>query len=252
MILFPAIDLKDGRCVRLRQGDMQTATIFSEEPAAQAQAFRDQGFERLHVVDLDGAVSGRPANREAVLAILAAGALPVQLGGGVRDMASIEFWMQQGVERIILGTAALENPQLARQACRAFPGRIVVALDERGGQVAVKGWRETRRQSAAEAARRFAGMGVAAILHTAVEQDGMMAGMNIAASVRLAQETQLPVILSGGFQGCADIERLLQALAHARADGLPAAVEGVIAGRSLYENRFDVAEALALCRGAPC
>ena len=132
MILFPAIDLKEGRCVRLRQGDMQTATVFNEDPAAQAQAFRAQGFERLHVVDLDGAVSGRPANREAVLAILSASALPVQLGGGVRDMASIEFWMQQGVERVILGTAALDEPQMVGEACRAFPGRIIVALDERG------------------------------------------------------------------------------------------------------------------------
>lgn len=252
MILFPAIDLKAGQCVRLRRGDMESATVFHHDPATQAREFQAQGFSHLHLIDLDGAVSGRPTNADAVLAVRQAVTMPIQLGGGIRDMERIAFWLEQGIDRIILGTAAIENPQLAQEAARAFPERIIIALDERGGKVAVKGWRETRAESAAEAALRFRDMGVAALLHTAIEQDGMMEGMNIPASLHLARETQLPVILSGGFRGAPDIERLLQAQASARAEGLPPApIEGIIAGRSLYENLFSVPDILSLLRAAP-
>ena len=290
MILFPAMDLKDGCCVRLRQGDMRKVAVFHEDPAAQARMFVARGFSHLHVVDLDGAVAGKPVNAEAVLSVLsAAPELKMQLGGGIRDMERIAFWMEQGVARVILGTAALENPPLLREACQEFPGRIIIALDERGGRVAVKGWRETRAESAIQVARRFRDMspqakgegkgkknaGIAAILHTAIEQDGMMTGMNVDASVRLAQETRLPVILSGGFRGAADIDNLLRAVrmrereaqgelgeaggetgagggqnAGGGANRIADFIEGIVAGRGLYENLFDCAEMLTLCRRA--
>ena len=286
MILFPAIDLKDGRCVRLERGVMESATVFNEDPAAQAEMFRAQGFKYLHLVDLDGAFAGEPVNAEAVLSIVSAGSLPVQLGGGIRNMERIAFWIDKGVERVILGTAAIENPQLVIDACREFPGRIVVALDERDGRVAIKGWSELHEETAQQAANRFRDTGVAALLHTCVEQDGMMAGMNVEASVQLAQTSRLPVIVSGGFGGVRDLERIAECLDDNKADigndkagigggigsaveggkasteggigsgiegdrasteGVLARIEGVIAGRSLYEKRFDVEEALALC-----
>ncbi|MCY4052968.1 MAG: 1-(5-phosphoribosyl)-5-[(5-phosphoribosylamino)methylideneamino]imidazole-4-carboxamide isomerase [Hyphomicrobiales bacterium] len=241
MILFPAIDLKDGRCVRLERGMMESATVFNEDPAAQAEIFRAQGFKYLHLVDLDGAFAGKPVNAEAVLSIVSSGSLPVQLGGGIRNMERIAFWVDKGVERVILGTAAIENPQLVADACREFPGKIVVALDERGGRVAIRGWSELHGETAQQAAERFRDTGVAALLHTCVEQDGMMDGMNVEASVKLAQTSRLPVIVSGGFKGAKDIRRI--------ADGRSGneKIEGVIAGRSLYEKRFNVGEALALC-----
>lgn len=241
MILFPAIDLKGGRCVRLEQGVMESATIFNENPAAQAEMFRMQGFQHLHLIDLDGAFAGEPVNAEAVLSIVSSGSLPVQLGGGIRDMERIAFWIDKGVERIILGTAAIENPQLVIDACREFAGRIIVALDERNGHVAIKGWSELHEETARQAAVRFRDMGVAALLHTSVEQDGMMGGMNVEASASLAQASGLPVIISGGFVGPHDIERI----ADIRSGDVN--IEGVIAGRSLYEKRFDVGETLALC-----
>ena len=241
MILFPAIDLKDGRCVRLERGMMESATVFNEDPAAQAEIFRTQGFKYLHLIDLDGAFAGKPVNAEAVLSIVSAGSLPVQLGGGIRNMERIAFWVDKGVNRIILGTAAIKNPQLVVDACREFPGKIVVALDERAGRVAIRGWSELHEETAQQAAKRFRDTGVAALLHTCIEQDGMMDGMNVEASVKLAQTSRLPVIVSGGFKGANDIQRI--------ADGRSgnADIEGVIAGRSLYEKRFKVGEALALC-----
>lgn len=241
MILFPAIDLKDGRCVRLERGMMESATVFNEDPSAQAEMFRAQGFKYLHLIDLDGAFTGEPVNAKAVLSIVSAGSLPVQLGGGIRNMERIAFWIDKGVARVILGTAAIENPQLVIDACREFPGKIIVALDERNGRVAIKGWSELHEETAQQAVNRFRDTGVAALLHTCVEQDGMMGGMNVDASIKLAQTSCLPVIVSGGFDGVRDIDRI----ANSRSDN--ANIEGVIAGRSLYEKRFDVEEALALC-----
>lgn len=241
MILFPAIDLKDGRCVRLERGVMESATVFNEDPAAQAEMFRAQGFKYLHLVDLDGALAGEPVNAKAVLSIVSAGSLPVQLGGGIRNMERIAFWINKGVKRVILGTAAIKNPQLVIDACREFPGKIIVALDERSGRVAIKGWSELHEETAQQAAKRFGDTGVAALLHTCVEQDGMMSGLNVEASIKLAQTSHLPVIVSGGFDGVRDIERII----NGRSDD--ANIEGIVAGRSLYEKRFDVGQALALC-----
>jgi phosphoribosylformimino-5-aminoimidazole carboxamide ribotide isomerase len=242
MILYPAIDLKDGACVRLKQGDMARATVFSTDPGSQARAFAKDGFERLHVVDLNGAFAGRSVNGAAVEAILAAVDLPVQLGGGVRDMAAIEAWLNKGVARVILGTAAVREPELVRGAARAFPGRIAVGIDARAGKVAVSGWGETTEIDAIDLARRFEDAGIAAIIHTDIARDGLLKGLNIAATLKLARAVAIPVIASGGLASLADVERLLQ---------LDCAIlEGAIAGRALYDGRLDGKAALALIRAA--
>jgi phosphoribosylformimino-5-aminoimidazole carboxamide ribotide isomerase len=238
MILFPAIDLKDGRCVRLKQGVMAEATVFNDDPTAQARSFQQQGFRWLHIVDLDGAFAGRPVNAGAIEAILAAVAIPVQLGGGIRDLAAIEMWLGKGVRRIILGTVAVRNPALVREACTAFPGCIVVGIDARDGRVAVEGWAETSELSAVELARRFEDAGVAAIVFTDIGRDGVLRGLNLPATVALARATRIPVIASGGLASIEDVKALLRP-EHAM-------LEGAIAGRALYDGRLDAKEALAL------
>ena len=238
MILFPAIDLKGGKCVRLLKGDMAAATVFNDDPAAQARAFASQGFRWLHVVDLDGAVAGRAVNGAAVEAILAAVAIPVQLGGGIRDRAGIEQWLARGIRRVILGTAALRNPALVKEACRAHPGRIVVGINARGGKVAVEGWAETSEATAAELALKFEDAGVAAIVYTDIDRDGALAGINVEATAALARRLSTPVIASGGLASLEDIRALLR---HER-EG----VAGVICGRALYDGRVEPKAALAL------
>lgn len=242
MILFPAIDLKDGQCVRLRLGDMGQATVFNDDPAAQARTFEDQGFQWLHVVDLNGAFAGRPVNGSAVDAILAAVRVPLQLGGGIRDFTTLEMWLGKGVRRAVLGTAAVRNPKFVHEACRIFPGRIAVAIDARGGKVAVSGWAETSEMTATDLARRFEDAGVAAIIYTDVDRDGMLRGLNIEATLALARMTSIPVIASGGLGSLADVRRLLEPDC--------ALLEGVVCGRALYDGRLDAAEALRLIRQA--
>jgi phosphoribosylformimino-5-aminoimidazole carboxamide ribotide isomerase len=240
MILFPAIDLKDGQCVRLEQGDMARATTFNTDPAAQARAFAAQGFRWLHVVDLNGAFAGRSVNGEAVEAILAATDLPVQLGGGIRDMAGIAAWMARGVARVILGTAAVDNPDLVRNAAAAFPGQIAVGIDARGGQVAVRGWAETTAMNAVDLARRFEDAGVSALVYTDIDRDGLLKGLNIPATLALANAVSIPVIASGGLASLADVERLLEPDC--------AIIEGAVVGRALYDGRLDPTAALKLIR----
>jgi phosphoribosylformimino-5-aminoimidazole carboxamide ribotide isomerase len=240
VILFPAIDLKDGLCVRLEQGDMARATIFNYDPAAQAHAFETQGFEYLHIVDLDGAFAGKPMNAGAVDRILEAVSVPVQLGGGIRDSATIEAWLAKGVTRVIIGTAAVRDPSFVRQAARDFPGRIAVGLDARDGKVAVEGWAATSELTALDIARRFEDAGVAAIVYTDVARDGMLTGLNLDATAALADAVALPVIASGGLASLADVQALLEPRAHKLA--------GAIAGRALYDSRLDPATALALIR----
>lgn len=238
MILFPAIDLKDGHCVRLKLGDMARATVFNENPAAQARDFVTQGFEWLHLVDLNGAFAGRPVNAAAVEAILHAITVPVQLGGGIRDMATVETWLDKGVRRVILGTAAVRDPVFVREACLRFPGRIAVAVDARGGKVAAAGWADTTDVDASELAKRFEDAGVAAIIYTDIERDGMLQGLNVEATLRLARATQIPVIASGGLASLDDIRRLVEPDC--------AILEGAVCGRALYDGRLDGHEALAL------
>ncbi len=238
MILFPAIDLKDGQCVRLRRGDMDQATVFNTDPADQAARFAAQGFAWLHVVDLNGAFAGEPVNGEAVSRILETVSLPVQLGGGIRDMQTAAFWLERGVARIVLGTAAVRDPGFVTAACRAFPGQVAVGLDARDGRVAVAGWAETTAMGVLDIARRFEDCGVAAIVFTDIGRDGVLEGLNIEATVALAEAVSIPVIASGGLSGLADLE----ALADSGCDG----IEGAIAGRALYDGRLDAAAALAL------
>ena len=242
MILFPAIDLKDGLAVRLEQGDMARATVFNRDPAEQARIFAAQGFQYLHLVDLDGAFAGRPMNAAAVERILAAVQIPVQLGGGIRDRATIEAWLRKGVTRVIIGTAAVRDPALVKAAAGAFPGRIVVGLDARDGKVAVEGWAATAELSALELARRFEDAGVAAIVYTDVARDGMLKGLNLDATVALADAVSIPVIASGGLASIDDVRALLAARAQKLA--------GAIVGRALYDGRLDAAEALNLIRTA--
>jgi phosphoribosylformimino-5-aminoimidazole carboxamide ribotide isomerase len=247
VILFPAIDLKGGQCVRLLRGEMSAATVFNDDPAAQAAAFAAAGFEWLHVVDLDGAFAGRPVNAGAVERILAATPLPVQLGGGIRDEARIAAWLERGVTRIVLGTAALRDPALVKRACRDYPGRIVVGIDARAGMVAVEGWAETSTVAAKDLALRFEDAGVAAIVYTDIERDGALAGVDADAVAALAASLSTPVIASGGVASLADLERL-----RARA---ASGIVGVICGRALYDGRIAPRAALALLRGevaAPC
>ena len=238
MILFPAIDLKDGLCVRLEEGDMARATIFQRDPAAQAQAFEAQGFEYLHVVDLDGAFAGRPVNAVAIDRILETSAIPLQLGGGVRDLATVESWLGKGVDRVIIGTAAVRDPDLVKQAARKFPARIAVGLDARAGKVAIEGWAQTSELSALDIARRFEDAGVSAIIYTDIARDGLLKGLNLDATIALADAVSIPVIASGGLASMADIEALLAPRANKLA--------GAIAGRALYDGRLDASAALAL------
>jgi phosphoribosylformimino-5-aminoimidazole carboxamide ribotide isomerase len=242
VILFPAIDLKNGEAVRLQQGDMARATTFNRDPAAQAKAFAQQGFEYLHVVDLDGAFAGKPMNAVAVERILAAVDIPVQLGGGIRDHATIEAWLAKGVSRVIIGTAAVRNPPLVKEAARAYAGRVAVGLDARDGKVAVEGWAETSELSALDVARRFEDAGVAAIIYTDVARDGMLQGLNLEATIGLADAVSIPVIASGGLASIEDVRALLAPRARKLA--------GAIAGRALYDGRLDAAAALKLIRAA--
>jgi phosphoribosylformimino-5-aminoimidazole carboxamide ribotide isomerase len=240
MILFPAIDLKDGLAVRLQQGDMARATVFNRDPAAQAHAFQMQGFEYLHLVDLDGAFAGKPVNAAAVERILENVSIPVQLGGGIRDMATVEAWLDKGVTRVIIGTAAVRDPALVKDAAKQFPRRVAVGLDARDGKVAVEGWASTSELSALDIARRFEDAGVAAIIYTDVARDGMLKGLNLEATIALAEAIDIPVIASGGLASLDDVRALMEP----RADKLA----GAIAGRALYDGRLDAREALKLIR----
>jgi phosphoribosylformimino-5-aminoimidazole carboxamide ribotide isomerase len=242
VILFPAIDLKDGLCVRLEQGDRARATIFHRDPAAQAHAFESQGFEYLHVVDLDGAFAGRPMNAGAVDRILEAVAIPVQLGGGIRDMSAVEAWLEKGVTRVIIGTAAVRDPAFVRAAARRFAGRVAVGLDARDGKVAVEGWVEDSKLAALDIAKRFEDAGVAAIVFTDIARDGLMRGLNLETTLALAEAVSTPVIASGGLASLDDVKALLEPRARKLA--------GAIAGRALYDGRLDPAAALALIRAA--
>ncbi len=236
MILYPAIDLKDGKCVRLLRGDMANATIFGEDPAAQARVFAAAGCRWLHLVDLDGAFTGRPVNAEAVASILAEIDIPVQLGGGIRDRQTIENWLGKGVARVILGTAGLRDPALVRAAARAHPGRIALGIDARAGRVAVEGWAETTTTTATDLARRFEDAGLAALIYTDIERDGAMQGPNLAATAALAAAVAIPVIASGGVSSLADLTALRN---------IPTPLDGAIAGRALYEGRIDLSAAIA-------
>ena len=242
MILFPAIDLKDGLCVRLEQGDMARATVFHRDPAGQAAAFERAGFEYLHVVDLDGAFAGKPVNAGAVERILEATSIPVQLGCGIRDMATIEGWLEKGVSRVIIGTAAVRDPALVRAAAALDPARIAVGLDAREGRVAVEGWAEASDLSALDIARRFEDVGVAAIIYTDIARDGMLKGLNLDATIALAEAVSIPVIASGGLASLDDIKALLEPRAARGAGGL--------CGRARYDGRRAAARALALIRAA--
>ncbi|RNF34245.1 1-(5-phosphoribosyl)-5-[(5-phosphoribosylamino)methylideneamino]imidazole-4-carboxamide isomerase [Paracoccus methylarcula] len=238
MILYPAIDLKDGNCVRLLRGDMEAATVFGSDPAAQARAFRDAGAEWLHLVDLNGAFEGKPVNAAAVEAILAAIDIPAQLGGGIRDMATIETWLERGLTRVILGTVAVENPALVREAADAFPGRIAVGIDARNGRVATRGWATETKVKATDLAREFEDAGVAAIIYTDIDRDGAMQGPNIAATEALARTVNIPVIASGGVSSLNDLTALART-------GI---IAGAISGRALYDGALDLGEALAALR----
>jgi phosphoribosylformimino-5-aminoimidazole carboxamide ribotide isomerase len=238
MILFPAIDLKDGQCVRLRHGEMDQATVFNANPASQAKQFEDQGFEWLHVVDLNGAFEGKPVNEKAVEAIFAATHLPIQLGGGIRDLDTVVTWLDKGIERVILGTAAVRDPGLVREAARDFPGCIAVGIDARDGKVAIEGWAETSEMTALDLARRFEDAGVAAIIHTDISRDGVLEGLNLDATAELAEAVDIPVIASGGLASLDDIKRLLEPRY--------AKLDGAIAGRALYDGRLDAEQALSL------
>lgn len=237
MILFPAIDLKDGQCVRLKQGEMDRATVFSDDPAAQAKNFERQGFKYLHIVDLNGAFEGKPVNGEAVEAILGAISIPAQLGGGIRDIETIAAWLEKGIARVILGTVAVRDPGLVRAACKEYPGRIAVGIDARDGRVAIEGWAETSELTAIDLAKRFEDAGVAAIIYTDIARDGVLEGLNLEATAELARAVSIPVIASGGLASMDDIHRL--------ASPEYAMLEGAISGRALYDGRLDPAEALA-------
>jgi phosphoribosylformimino-5-aminoimidazole carboxamide ribotide isomerase len=243
MIFFPAIDLKEGRCVRLRQGEMDSATVFNDDPAAQAASFAAAGCSWLHVVDLDGAFAGQPMNAAAVVAILAAVRMPVQLGGGIRDLATIEAWLTRGVERVILGTAAVRTPSLVTEACGAFPGQIAVGIDARAGRVATDGWAAATDVTPLDLARRFEDLGVAALIVTDISRDGVLNGPDIEGTLAIADAVRTPVILSGGISSLADLEQVRDAAA--------GRLQGVICGRALYDGRIDVKGALRLLETAP-
>lgn len=238
MILFPAIDLKDGQCVRLKLGDMKQATVYNPDPAAQAKSFEDQGFDWLHVVDLNGAFAGESVNGAAVEAILKATKSPVQLGGGIRTLDHIERWLTKGLARVILGTIAVRDPDLVKEACRLFPGKIAVGIDAKGGKVAVEGWAEASSLGVTELAQKFEGAGVAAIIYTDIDRDGILTGINWESTIALADAVSIPVIASGGLASIADIVRMTMPDA--------AKLEGAISGRALYDGRIDPAEALTI------
>lgn len=240
MILYPAIDLKDGNCVRLVRGEMDAATVFNDDPSAQATAFQDAGCQWIHLVDLNGAFAGEPVNGTAVEAILAAVSVPAQLGGGIRDMATIEAWLDKGLSRVILGTVAVRDPDLVKAAAKTFPGKIAVGIDARGGMVAVEGWAETTDVSALDLARKFEDAGVTAIIYTDIDRDGAMQGPNVEATAALASAVSIPVIASGGVSSMDDLKAL-------KACG--AALDGVISGRALYDGRIDVAGAVRVLSG---
>lgn len=241
LTLYPAIDLKGGQVVRLKRGEMDQATVYAEDPGAQAKSFETAGFGWVHVVDLDGAFAGRPANAAAVRTILAAvPGMTVQLGGGIRDIATAESWLAEGVTRIILGSAAVKNPEFAREACRRFPGRVALGIDARDGMVATEGWAETSDVQATELARRFEDAGAAAVIYTDIARDGMLAGVNVEATAALARAVTIPVIASGGVASIEDV-RLVKAVG---------VIEGVIIGRALYDGRIDPGAALALARAS--
>ena len=242
MILFPAIDLKDGQCVRLRQGEMAEATVFNTDPAAQAREFEEAGFEWLHVVDLNGAFEGRPVNEKAVEAIFDAVHISIQVGGGIRDLDTVVAWLDKGIDRVILGTAAVRDPNLVREAARDFPGCIAVGIDARDGKVAIEGWAETSEMSALDLARRFEDAGVAAIIHTDIARDGELQGLDLDGTAELARAVSIPVIASGGLAGIEDVKRLLEPRYKM--------LEGAIAGRALYDGRLDPRAALALIEAA--
>lgn len=243
VILFPAIDLKDGKCVRLVQGDMARATVFNHDPAQQAAQFEHDGFRYLHIVDLDGAFAGKPVNAHAVERILESVAMPVQLGGGIRDLAGVEGWLSKGITRVILGTAAVRDPAFVKEAARRFPGRVAVGLDAKDGRVAVEGWAETSDLTALELARRFEDAGVAAIIYTDIARDGLLKGLNLDATIALADAITIPVIASGGLASLDDVKALLEPRARK--------LEGAITGRALYDGRLDPQAALALVAGLP-
>ncbi len=236
MILFPAIDLKDGQCVRLRKGDMNQSTVFNDNPGAQAKEFVDAGAEWIHVVDLNGAFAGKPVNEAAVKSILSHAKVPVQLGGGIRDIATLEAWFTIGLSRAILGTAAVKNPQFVKDACKIFPGKIAVGIDARGGMVATEGWADVSNVSVVDLAKQFVDAGVAAIVHTDIDRDGMMGGPNIQASADLAKAVPIPVIVSGGVSSLDDIKAVK---AHEKSG-----LAGVITGRAIYDGRLDIKAAI--------
>lgn len=242
MILFPAIDLKDGQCVRLKLGELSEATVFNDDPAAQARSFESQGFQYLHIVDLNGAFEGKPVNADAIEAILATIEIPVQLGGGIRELETIEMWLSKGVSRVILGTAAVRNPDVVVRACKAYPGRIAVGIDAKDGKVAVEGWAQTSALTAGELANRFEDVGVAAIIYTDIERDGVMKGLNLEATAALAGATKIPIIASGGLASINDVRALTRPEY--------AMLEGAIMGRALYDGRIDPREALAVTNAA--
>jgi len=238
VIIFPAIDLKQGRCVRLEQGDMERVTVFNDDPADQARSFAEQGFSHLHIIDLDGAFAGEPVNRTAVEAIVRATSVKTQLGGGIRTMATIETWLEAGVGRVILGTAALRDPQLVKQACAAFPNQVAVGIDARAGFVAVEGWAEDTQMKVHDLAAVFEDVGVAALIYTDIDRDGLLKGVNLEATAELARATSIPVIASGGLAGIDDVRQLL---AHESSG-----IVGAISGRALYDGRLNASDVLAL------
>ncbi len=242
LILYPAIDIKNGHCVRLLRGDMAAATVYNLDPANQAAVFADLGFSWLHVVDLDGASAGRTTNRQAIERILAAISIPVQLGGGLRDLAAIRFWLAAGVSRVILGTIALNDPALVRTACREFPDRIAIGIDSRSGRVATEGWAKDTDVRTIDLARRFEDSGAAALIHTDIDRDGALAGLNLEATREIARAVSIPVIASGGLASLADIQRLLEP------ESEP--IAGAICGRALYDGRLDACQALRLIANA--
>ncbi|MDA8430100.1 MAG: 1-(5-phosphoribosyl)-5-[(5-phosphoribosylamino)methylideneamino]imidazole-4-carboxamide isomerase [Geobacteraceae bacterium] len=241
MLVIPAIDLKEGKCVRLEQGLMDKDTVFNDNPAAQAKAWQDQGAELLHIVDLDGAFAGEPKNRAAIEAIIAAITIPAQLGGGIRDIATIEAYLSIGISRVIIGTAAQRNPELVKEACARFPGQIVVGIDAKDGMVAVQGWAEVTDITAVDLARKFEDCGVAAIIYTDIARDGMLQGPNLEATKALAEAVAIPIIASGGVSSLKDIANLMAIEA--------SGVSGVITGKAVYTGAIKLAEAVALTRG---